>query len=249
MPRARQALGLLETDLRRDTAAGNQSLAVGSLQEEKPPIAVLGDEELVERIIAGEKAAFEQLMRRYNQRLFRVARSVMPDEHEVEDIVQETYLRALKHLLRLRGRAHVATWLTRVAFHESLRRKRRRQRSLSRLRGLGMSGPRTEAPGAEHAAALVERRSMLVGAIDALPEVVRTIVVLRLVEGLSTRETAECLKLTESNVKVSLHRGRQLLADKMQDPSDDELPRQFVFGADRCNRVVAAVLDRLDTPR
>jgi RNA polymerase sigma-70 factor (ECF subfamily) len=203
----------------------------------------LSDEEIVTRIRAGDAAVFELLMRRYNQRLFRVARGVVHDNDEAEDIVQETYLRAYAHLSQFQGRSSLATWMSRIAFHEAIRRRRLRRRArvsegldpdtLSNGRDPGDSMERTETG------------AMLADAIDLLPAGLRVIVMMRLVEGLSTRETAESLHLTEANVKTSLHRARGMLFETIQRRTIPEFRRQFAFDGERCDRIVAGVFQRL----
>jgi RNA polymerase sigma-70 factor (ECF subfamily) len=179
-------------------------------------------------------------MRRHNQRLYRVARSVVRDESEAEDIVQEAYVRAYSHLSRLEGRSSVATWLTRIAFHEALRRRRRGRR----VRASAAVSGEPVAPPDPGTGVHAESGGSLRAALDALPEGVRTVVVLRLVQGLSTRETARSLRLSESNVKVMLHRGKRLLASSL-DAGAPDLREQYIFGAERCDRVVAAVFRRI----
>lgn len=208
-------------------------------------LAPLPDEDILARVVGGDIAAFELLMRRHNTRLYRVARAVVHDDLEAEDIVQDAYVRAYAHLRGFRGRASVATWLTRIAFHEALRRRRRRMRAAAVLRSLG---PRGEADGAREDAEMAvdqETRTSLVRALDALPVNTRAVVVLRLVQGLSTRETAACLRLSEANVKVLLHRGTRELRGAMGDGPVDALREQYAFGAERCDRVVGAVLQRI----
>jgi RNA polymerase sigma-70 factor (ECF subfamily) len=209
-------------------------------------MAPLPDEALVERIVAGDAAVFELLMRRHNQRLFRIARAVVRDDDEAEDVVQETYVRAYTHLDRFEGRSSVATWLSRIAFHEALRRRRRQRRN----RALGELDPESQqAADTTHPpddqATRAETRAALTAALDALPTGLRAIVMLRLVEGLSTRETAESLRLSESNVKVSLHRARRILINAMERDALTELRTQFSFDGERCDRIVAGVFDRL----
>ena len=205
------------------------------------------DTDLVARALAGDAAGFELLMRRHNQRLYRVARSVVRDEHEAEDVVQEAYVRAFTGMARFEGRSSVATWLTRIAYHEALRR-RRRPRAAELLEGAVPEPPHPAADGpfsTQTPAETAETRTVLTQAIDDLPEDLRTVLVLRLVEGLGTRETAACLGMTEANVRVSLHRARRTLFDRLCREVDADLRRQMVFGADRCDRLVAVVFDRL----
>ncbi len=204
----------------------------------------LSDAELVARILAGDTAAFELIMRRYNQRLFRVARSVVRTDDEAEDVVQETYLRAFENLARFEGRASLPTWLSRIALHEALRRRRRRARAPSGLDPDALPAPRGHASPPD-AAAGEEMRALLTGAVDALPPLHRSVVMLRLVEGLGTGETAESLGLTEANVKITLHRARRMLFETIQRRAIPELRRQFAFDGERCDRIVAAVFARL----
>jgi RNA polymerase sigma-70 factor (ECF subfamily) len=206
-------------------------------------MAPLSDEELVALILDGDRAAFELLMRRHNQRLFRVARAIVPSSTDAEDIVQETYLRAFAHLARFEGRSSVATWLSRIALHEALRwRRRQRRRGAGSLVAERVEGNQTGADPVERE----EMRTTLSAALDSLPAAMRAVVMLRLVEGLSTRETAACLRLTESNVKVTLLRARRLLAQRLEDEAVQHLRSHFAFAQERCDRIVAGVFARLD---
>jgi len=206
----------------------------------------LTDEELVERIVAGDTPVFELLMRRHNQRLFRLARSVVRDNDEAEDIVQETYLRAFINFNRFEGRSSLITWLSRIAFHEALRRKRRKQRANItqglNLDSISMSDSNSDGSGPLPQADL---RAALAKALDSLPDGMRSIVMLRLVEGLSTKETARSLRLSESYVKVGLHRARHLLQGALERESISQLREAFAFGEQRCDRVVKNVFQRL----
>lgn len=200
------------------------------------------DEEVVARVLAGDRMLFELLMRRHNQRLFRIARAIVRDDAEAEDIVQEAYVRAYAALAKFEGRASVATWLSRIALHEALRRRRRLRRQVT-------AGPMNEAPDPVEepsaGSARAEARALLGEAIDALPARLRAVVMLRLVEGLAVRETAECLHMSEANVKVSLHRARRMLAETIERRVAPEWRRQFSFDGARCDRIVANVLARL----
>ena len=158
---------------------------------------VLTDAEVVQRVKAGEGALFELLMRRYNQRLYRVARSIVKDDAEAEDVMQQAYVNAYMHLAQFAERAQFSTWLTRIAVHEALGRARRR----GRLTGIDSISGRQEAqavltskdPSPEQEALTGELRAALEAALDSIPEIYRTAFVLREVEGLSTAEAAECL--------------------------------------------------------
>lgn len=212
-------------------------------------LAPLSDDELVASILDGSAPAFELLMRRHNQRLFRIARAIVQDSGEAEEVVQETYVRAYENLARFEGRSSVATWLSRIALHEALRTRRKQRRAratectaMDRLH-IADDG-RAAADPVERA----EMRTMLAAALDALPAALRAVVMLRLVEGLSTRETAKCLRLTEANVKVSLHRARRMLSETIQRRAIAEFSQQFAFAKERCDRIVAGVFQRLEKP-
>jgi RNA polymerase sigma-70 factor (ECF subfamily) len=200
----------------------------------------------VARAGAGDDAAFATLMRRHNQRLFRLARAVVRDDREAEDVVQEAYVRAFTHLDQFEGRARFATWLSRIALHEALARVRRGRRfaalpeeeTLSDLPVTARSGPEDRAANRELAVALA-------AAVDALPESHRAVFVLREVEGLSTAETAEVLGLSQPNVKVRLHRARAALRADLERRLGGEVPRLWAFDGERCDRVVAEVVERL----
>jgi len=212
------------------------------------------DDALVHRILAGETALFERIMRRYNQRLFRTARAIVNDDAEAEDVMQETYTRAFAHLGQFRGEAQLSTWLTRIAVHEAFARMRKRRRFAplppgEDVEALSMldSPTRTDP---EHEAHNAELRRLLESAIDELPETYRTVFVLREVEGLSTATTAECLGVSEEVVKTRLSRARMRLRDGLYDRAGAVATTAFAFGNERCDRIVAAVLPRLiDPPR
>src|SRR5262245_61859005 len=171
------------------------------------------DEALVPRIVAGETALFELIMRRHNQRLFRTARAILKDDAEAEDVMQETYARAFANLGQFRGEALLSTWITRIAVHEAFARVRRRRR-LAALPPddddveTSFMADRSKPADPEREANNAELRGLLERAIDELPESYRTIFVLREVEGLSTTTTAECLGVSEEVVKTRLSRAR-----------------------------------------
>lgn len=198
--------------------------------------------------LAGDGASFEILMRRYNQRIFRVVRSIIRDDDEAEDVVQESYVRAFEHLSQFDGRASFATWLTRIAINEALARERRRKAIIymdfndSRNNGSLMSGRIKQA---DQHACNKELRNVLTQAIDDLPDELRSVFTLRVVEELDTHETAACLEISESNVKVRLHRARELLRRSIDDQIGTSVRRVYQFDGERCNRIVRSVLERL----
>ena len=211
--------------------------------------ATLPDEEVVRRVRAGEQALFEVLMRRYNQRLYRVARSILKDDAEAEDVMQQAYVNAYTHLGQFADRARFSTWLTRIAVYEALARLRRRRKIREvdvkeETDGTGvtlLSGQ----PSPEQQALTGELRRLLEAAVEALPRPSRSAFVLREVEGLSTAETAECLGVSEDVVKTRLHRARAMLRKDLVERAGLVRQDAFAFHASRCDRVVAAVFERL----
>jgi RNA polymerase sigma-70 factor (ECF subfamily) len=209
----------------------------------------LSDEEVVERVRRGEVGLFELLMRRYNQRLYRVARSVVRDEEEAEDVMQAAYVRAYEHLAEFEGRAPFSTWLTKIAVHEALARLRRNSRLVlmdpSSEEERVLEFLRSPNRGPEDQASGQELSSVLSGVIERLPELYRMVFVLREVEGLSTAEVAESLGISEPNVKVRLHRARALLREAIDERVGAEARRLYAFHLSRCDRVVQRVMQRI----
>jgi len=207
------------------------------------------DAHVVERVLAGETALYEILIRRYNQRLYRVVRAILRDDSETEDVMQDAYVRAYQHLAQFEGRSPFATWLTRIAVNESLARLRRRRR-LQPLEEQSQDGEIvvefvSESLDPEQNASKAELRRMLESALLALPEQFRTVLVMRDVEGLSTRETADALSLTEENVKMRLHRGRALMRKSLYERVGSTAKEALPFMGERCDRIVKRVFERL----
>ncbi|WP_068423105.1 RNA polymerase sigma factor [Planctomyces sp. SH-PL62] len=202
------------------------------------------DEEIVRRVLEGDTASFELIMRRYNQRLFRVVRSIIGGESETEDVMQETYLRAYEHLGRFEGRSQFSTWLTRIAVHEATARlRKRRLRRIASDRS-GAAPPAVDRDAVEEASQR-ELGRVLAAALDALPAELRVVFTLRVVERLSTEQTAECLNLTPANVKVRLHRARSALQHWIDRKIGEEARRLYAFAGEDCDRVVRRVLERI----
>ena len=212
----------------------------------------LSDEAIVSRVRAGDLAGFELIMRRYNQRIFRVVRSILGNDHEAEDVVQDAYVRAYEHLDQFEGRAKFSTWLTRIAVHEaSLRRRRSRRVRAVDLRDLETlhMAPISEGGNAEAEASRGELGDLLQETIETLPAELRIVFTLRLVEGLNTEEAAECLSLSPANVKVRLHRARSLLRQRIDARIGEEVRQLYQFDGERCDRIVQSVLTRLSRGR
>lgn len=223
---------------------GLERLAVEGRGPEAP-----GDAEVVRRVLAGETALFELLMRRHDQRVYRAVRSILRDEAEAEDAMQQTWLLAWSALRAFSGASAFSTWLVRIAINEALGRARRRARGAAAISLAGAAEGAMGLPDGspEERAVDAESRRLLERSIDRLPAAYRTVFVLREVEQLSTAETADVLELTEDAVKVRLHRARLALRDALAEEVGVGAPQAFTFLAPRCNRLVAAVMQRILT--
>jgi RNA polymerase sigma-70 factor (ECF subfamily) len=218
------------------------------------PDSILPDAELVRRVRAGERALFEILMRRHNQRLYRAARAVLKDEHEVEDVMQQAYFNAYTHLHQFAERSQFSTWLTRIALNEAFARRRKIHATgalwdtgsdLEEQRGDRMDTLTSSQPDPERQAYAQELHRVLEEAVDSLPETYRTVFMLRDIEGLSTSETGEGLGLGDEAVKTRLHRARAMIRRSVTARIGDAAAGAFQFHAPRCDRVVAAVFGRI----
>lgn len=212
----------------------------------RPDPAVESDEELVEKVMGGDLSRFELLLRRHNQNLYRVARSIVGDDSEAEDIVQETYVRAFVHLNQFEGRAKFSTWLTKIAIHESFARLRRRAKVTAREEDIAVNSPWVSIePNPEEALLADSLRKILEKGIDDLPSTYRSVVVLREINGLSTQEAAECLGISVEATKVRLHRAKTLLKKNLASQFEDNACEVFRFRGIRCDTMVELVLARI----
>jgi RNA polymerase sigma-70 factor (ECF subfamily) len=220
-----------------------------------PSLDNLDDMALVERARRQDGTALRLIMERHNRGLYRIARSVLGDDAEAEDVVQEAYLRAFTHLDSFRGEARLATWLTRIALNEALGRLRAR-RPCVELKKIDMIDDQGEArvivlPTArqegdpEAAAARAEIRRLIERAIDRLPDPFRIVFVLRDVEEMSIEATARQLGLRPETVKTRLHRARRLLRQSLDKTLSTALSDAFPFAGARCARITQVVLERL----
>jgi len=212
----------------------------------------LTDEEVVERVRAGDLALYEVIMRRYNQRLYRVARAILHDDTEAEDVMQDAYVRAYTHLDQFAGRSAFSTWLTRIAVHEALTRLRARNRhqqvDVTDYDGeISMKMP-GKSPDPEQYSSITELRHFLEEAVMNLPESYSTVIMLRDIEELTTAETAAALELSEDNVKVRLHRAHGMVRSWLFERIGTHAREAFPFMGVRCDRVVQGVLQRLAQP-
>jgi RNA polymerase sigma-70 factor (ECF subfamily) len=206
------------------------------------------DELLVARARERDSAAFELLMRRHNQRIYRVVRSVLRDSAEIEDVIQQAYVQAFLHLDQFGGDARWSTWVCRIAINEALARLRQRGRfvSIEALSEDAMANV-SKVPGddPERTTAGREFGQMVEQAIDGLPDIYRSVLIMREVEGMSTNEAATVLDVEPEVIKTRLHRARAALRDTIEDRIGEQMTGTYTFGNERCDRVVAAVLARL----
>jgi RNA polymerase sigma-70 factor, ECF subfamily len=221
----------------------------------KAPAKDLPDLEIAQRIAAGDRDQLRLLMRRYNQRLYRTARSILKDDAEAEDAVQEAYLLAYQAMGDFRGGAKLSTWLVRIVVNEAIGRVRKRNRraELIQLDGTthqesdtvegNMSEASPEQP--EHAALRAETRRLLEAKIDLLPDAFRTVFVLRAVEEMTVEEAAACLDIPPATVRSRYFRAKGLLRESLAREIDVTLEDAFGFAGERCDRIVAGVLERL----
>jgi RNA polymerase sigma factor (sigma-70 family) len=210
----------------------------------------LDDAVIVRRILAGEKELFEILLRRYNQMLYRVIRSYLKDDDEVKDAMQNAYLKAYDKLFQFRGTSSFSTWLIRVGINEALLRLKDQKKARTIYLDTHLQPTTaiiTEIPdnqmNAEKAIVNQEARQLLEQAIDNLPEKYRVIYILKEVEGLESPQIEESLGLTESNVKVRLHRAKKLLKESLFKLTSNRAV--FEFGNKHCDAVVNFVMSRI----
>ena len=199
----------------------------------------LSDEEIVERVLGGNTALFEVIVRRHNQRLFRAARSVVRDDAEAEDVMQEGYVRAFVNLDQFAGEARFSTWLTKIVIYEALGRLRRAKRQEE----LPEAMDTTDNP--ERAAYGRELQSAIKSAVDALPSLYRTVFVLRELDDMSVAETAVCLGITEETVKTRCHRARAFLRGRLERAIGEAANHAYAFLGHRCDRMTKNVMERV----
>jgi RNA polymerase sigma-70 factor (ECF subfamily) len=215
------------------------------------------DMALVERALKRDADACRLIIKTYNQRLYRLARSIVRNDGEAEDVLQEAYIRAFTHLDTFRGDAALATWLSRIVINEALGRLRKRRRRLA-AEGDGHYGAGDQqgariipfplvASEADPERTMAQRQilDLIERATDALPEIYRTVFVARVIEGLSMEETAELLTIKPETVKTRLFRARRLVRERIEKEVGPVLMDAFPFAGRRCDRLTRAVMQRL----
>jgi RNA polymerase sigma-70 factor (ECF subfamily) len=232
-----------------------RELDVLKQQAETLPTA---ERDLLARARRRDEAAARTIIRQNNRRLFRLARSIVKDDSEAEDIVQETYVRGFTRLAEFRGESSLGTWLTRIAINEAYGRLRRRRPTVEweSVEATHVAEAQiipfpssSSQPDPERTMAQREINHILEQAIDALPEPFRIVLVARLVEEMSIAETAELLRLRPETVKTRLHRARLLLRDDLERQVGPMLTDVFPFAGVRCERIADAIIARLRFPR
>ncbi|MGH8461542.1 MAG: RNA polymerase sigma factor [Stenotrophobium sp.] len=224
----------------------------------KPDLQDLSDAEIARRIAAGNQDALCLLMRCNNQSLYRTARSILKDDTEAEDAVQEAWLHAYRAIAGFHGDAKLSTWLVRIVVNESLGRLRKRSRRAVVISLDGNTQPDGDAAEVNMGAALSEQpeqperaamrgemRRLLERKIDQLPDAFRTVFVLRALEELSVEEAADCLGIPAATVRTRYFRAKGLLREALAREIDFSLEDAFAFAGERCDRIVAGVLERL----
>jgi RNA polymerase sigma factor (sigma-70 family) len=215
----------------------------------------IADAEVVARVLNGEKNLYELLMRRYNQKLYRVVRSYLKEEHDTEDAMQDTYLLAYQKLYQFRNDASFSTWLIRIGINIAQLMLRKSQyehaTTISDIEDYDCSSNTSLADESnymnpENITIRNEMKQLLEKAIDSIPEKYRIIYILREVEGMSLREVIQCLNISESNVKIRLHRAKLMLKERLYKLSNGQ--EVFEFGFKRCDALVEKVLKALPYP-
>jgi RNA polymerase sigma-70 factor, ECF subfamily len=214
--------------------------------------ATTSEAELVVRARARDEAALRAIMQANNRRLYRLARGILRNDSEAEDVVQETYVRAFTHLESFRGDSSLATWLSRIAMNEALGRLRRARPSVElnslppgALEAQIIQFPLSASEDPEKTMAQREIQHVVEHAIDDLPEAFRIVFITRVIEGMNVEETAELLDLKPETVKTRLHRARTMLRENVEKKIGPVVMEAFPFAGKRCERLTEAVLKRL----
>lgn len=223
---------------------GSEQL-VRPLQVTDRSVTTLSDREVVDNILNGNKPLFELLMRRYNRRMFRLARSILKDSAEAEDVLQEGYILAYTNLQAFKGDASAGGWLARIIVNEALGMLRRRHNIYSLDSEAELEKINSTMKGPEQFANSHETLWMIESAIDRLPKCYRMVFVLRAVEQLSVNETAEYLDIQPATVKSRFHRARSILQHRLINQVGELIPDVFSFGGRHCDRIVETVYRRL----
>src|SRR3954469_7514336 len=226
---------------------------MAQLQAKRAAATASDDAELVRRVLARDTDAFRTIIQRHNRRLYRIARSVLRNNAEAEDAVQEAYVSAFAHLAEYRGESSLAAWLSRITMNEALGRLRHRRptvdiatleetRSEAEIIQFPLSAQNDDP---ERTMAQRQILQLVEQATDDLPEAYRLVFVTRVIEGMSVEETADLLSIKPETVKTRLHRARQLVREHLDKKIGPVLMDAFPFAGKRCEQMTGAVLNRL----
>lgn len=211
--------------------------------------AEISDEEIIRRIVAGERELFELLLRRYNQRVYRAVRAILRNPDETEDVMQQAYVNAYRCLHQFEGRSSFPTWMTKIAMREAAARNKKTvslMHVVPEPKGESTMNDFPEpSPNPEERAVAADLMQHVEAEVAALPETYRAVLLMREVEGLSTEETAACLEVSTEVVKTRLHRARTMLRDALYRRAGLGLQSIFTFGSQRCDRLVARVMEEI----
>ena len=229
---------------------------MGPRHESTAVAAIAGDMDLVRRAQGRDAGAFRAIMRAHNQRLYRIARGVVRNDGEAEDVVQEAYVRAFTHLDGFRGDSSLSTWLSRIVINEALGRLRKSRRRAETALPLEQAGEARIIPfplnssndDPERTMAQRQILRLVEKATDKLPDIYRAVFVARVIEGLSIEETAEVIGIRPETVKTRLHRARVLVRQELDEQIGPVLLDAFPFAGRRCERLATAVMERLGIP-
>jgi RNA polymerase sigma-70 factor, ECF subfamily len=226
-----------------------------SIDDGNKAAGMASDMDIIRRVLAGDTASFELIMRRYNRRLYRIARSVLRNDADAEDVVQDAYIRAYEHLSGFEGKGAFSGWLSKIALNEALGRLRGADAARNHIsfddpeeseEANYMSNLISSLPSPEQNAARGEVRRLLETAIDALPDAYRMTFIMCGVEEMSVAETADCLDVEPATVKTRYHRARNILRNQLSGLVDTTAGELFSFDGERCDRIVAGVFRRLE---
>lgn len=231
-------------------ARENQITRFADKMNKQPTSAVdtMSDHEVISRVLTGEKDMYAIIVRRYNQRLYRVGMSIINNDTEVEDVMQVTYIKAYENLGKFEFKSAFSTWLTRILINESLLRLRQRKRSVQLNDDVIEANDFKSAADTETPYMKVlnsELKTLLEKAIDQLPEKYRTVFVMREIENMNIAETKDCLDISESNVKVRLNRAKVLLKDSLNAYLKNE--EVLHFHLSRCDKMVKRVMEKISS--
>ncbi|MGZ3900862.1 MAG: RNA polymerase sigma factor [Bacteroidia bacterium] len=205
----------------------------------------LKDNVIIEEILSGNKEKYALIMRKYNQRLYRICKGYLKDEAEIEDVMQETYIKAFQNLVKFENRSKFSSWLTRILINECLQRLRKMKRetlldnSEEQMKTMNL----TDKKSPETESLNKELKGLLEINIAQLPEKYRAVFIMREVEKMSIDETAESLEISDSNVKVRLNRAKEMLRAALMNTYP--IGEVFEFNLVRCDKIAKNVLARI----